>query len=100
MHTFEKKNMFTYNKKNCFNYTFQVTLCRIGDKCVVDPSAEEECCSAVSVVVGITGTPKNYLNGPESDKIPDVEGKCTTIGMNGSGSVRRTTLNGAIELAV
>lgn len=31
-----------------------VTVCKIGDSCVVDPSAEEEQCSAASVVVGVS----------------------------------------------
>lgn len=31
-----------------------VTVCKIGDSCVVDPSAEEEECSSTSVVVGVS----------------------------------------------
>ncbi|XP_069675454.1 exosome complex component RRP42 isoform X1 [Periplaneta americana] len=31
-----------------------VTLCKIGDHCVVDPTAEEETCSNASVVVAVT----------------------------------------------
>ncbi|PNF35123.1 Exosome complex component RRP42 [Cryptotermes secundus] len=31
-----------------------VTLCKIGDHCVVDPTAEEETCSSGSVVIAIT----------------------------------------------
>lgn len=31
-----------------------VTICKIGDQCVVDPSAEEEVCSLASLVVGVS----------------------------------------------
>lgn len=36
------------------NLPIIVTLCKIGEHFVVDPSAEEECCSATSLVVGIS----------------------------------------------
>lgn len=73
-----------------------VTLCKIGGKCVVDPSAEEESCSTVSLVVGITGNPEYYSSTTDAEKIPEVEGKCTTLGMNGSGSVAAKTLKAAL----
>ena len=31
-----------------------VTMCKIGDHSVVDPSAEEEVCSSASLVVGVS----------------------------------------------
>lgn len=31
-----------------------VTICKIGEHCVVDPSAEEEACSSASLVVGVS----------------------------------------------
>jgi len=31
-----------------------VTVCKIGDYCLVDPTAEEEVCSAVSMVVSVS----------------------------------------------
>ncbi|XP_049862902.1 exosome complex component RRP42 [Schistocerca gregaria] len=31
-----------------------ITLCKIGDNCVVDPTAEEEACSVASVVIAVT----------------------------------------------
>ncbi|XP_047984985.1 exosome complex component RRP42 [Leguminivora glycinivorella] len=74
-----------------------VTLCKIGDKCVVDPSAEEESCSVISLVVGVTGNPRYYttetLEAPEG-------GKCTTIAMNGPGSVAPKTLKDAINQGI
>ncbi|KAG6447358.1 hypothetical protein O3G_MSEX004952 [Manduca sexta] len=74
-----------------------VTLCKIGDKCVVDPSAEEESCSVVSLVVGITGNPKFYVTAEEAKNMPDVELKCSMIGMNGPGSVAPKTFKDAIN---
>ncbi|KOB72496.1 Exosc7 protein [Operophtera brumata] len=73
-----------------------VTLCKIGDKCVVDPSAEEESCSVISLVVGITGNPLYYCQAQEAQKYPELDGKCSTIGMNGSGSMAPKTLKDAI----
>ncbi|XP_035446120.1 exosome complex component RRP42 [Spodoptera frugiperda] len=73
-----------------------VTLCKIGDKCVVDPSAEEESCSVISVVVGVTGNPSSYSteeNVSDSAK----ESKFTTIEMVGSGSVAPKTLKDAMN---
>lgn len=32
-----------------------MTLCKIGEQCVVDPSNQEECCSSGSLVVSISG---------------------------------------------
>lgn len=31
-----------------------VTICKIGEHCIVDPSAEEEVCSLASLVVGVS----------------------------------------------
>lgn len=73
----------------------QVTLCKIGDKCVVDPSAEEESCSVISLIVGITGNPKYYSK--DAVEPPNFECKCSTIGMNGPGSVAPETFKNAIN---
>ncbi|CAK1601786.1 unnamed protein product [Parnassius mnemosyne] len=76
-----------------------VTLCKIGDKCVVDPSAEEESCSVISLVVGVTGNPKFYCT-EDTTNILNVECKCSTIGMNGPGSVAPKTLKDAINQGI
>lgn len=94
-------NIDIYNITRTSRFSFlQVTLCKIGSKNVVDPSAEEESCTAVSQIVGITGNPKNYVSSQEADKMPDVEGKCTTIGMSGPGSVANPTLKNALKQGV
>lgn len=36
-----------------------VTICKIGEHCVVDPSAEEEVCSSASLVVGVSVREEN-----------------------------------------
>ncbi|XP_058464676.1 exosome complex component RRP42 [Malaya genurostris] len=64
-----------------------VTVCKIGDHCVVDPSAEEEECSAISVVIGVS-----YRN--------DDQGSVTSIRTSGEGSFHADTLNRSIELGV
>ncbi|CAH2050161.1 unnamed protein product, partial [Iphiclides podalirius] len=76
-----------------------VTLCKIGDKCVVDPSAEEESCSVISLIVGVTGNPKFYCTN-KTEKAFDVPCKCSTIGMNGPGSVAPKTLKDAISQGI
>lgn len=77
-----------------------MTLCKIGDKNVVDPSAEEESCSAISLVVGITGNPLFYCHPKDAHNYKGSEGKYTTIGMNGSGSMSPKTLKDAISQAM
>lgn len=39
---------------NIEHIPIMVTVCKIGDSCVVDPSAEEEECSTASVVVAVS----------------------------------------------
>ncbi|XP_014218460.1 exosome complex component RRP42 [Copidosoma floridanum] len=40
-------------KLDVTNFPIIVTLCKIGDNCVVDPSCEEETCSSASTVVSV-----------------------------------------------
>ncbi|KAG4081194.1 hypothetical protein HA402_014642 [Bradysia odoriphaga] len=63
-----------------------VTICKIGEHCVVDPSAEEEACSSASLVVGVS----NH------------NGKCgiTNIRTNGAGSLHIDTVSRSIELGI
>ncbi|XP_053670668.1 exosome complex component RRP42 [Anopheles nili] len=63
-----------------------VTVGKIGDQCVVDPSAEEEECSAVSVTIGISCC-------------SDVNQAVTTVRTSGEGSIRLDTLKKCIDLA-
>lgn len=39
-----------------------VTICKIGEHCVVDPSAEEEVCSSASLVVGVSNQNGKGIN--------------------------------------
>ncbi|KAG8237472.1 hypothetical protein J437_LFUL015691 [Ladona fulva] len=52
-----------------------VTLTKIGERCVVDPTAEEEACSLVSVVLAVTE-----------------KGRCVTTLVRGEGSLHEDTL--------
>lgn len=61
-----------------------ITICKIGEHCVVDPSAEEEACSSASLVVGVSNRDdKTYI---------------TNIRTSGSGSFQIETLNKSLEL--
>lgn len=64
-----------------------VTLCKIGNHCVVDPSAEEEKCSVASLVVGISCISEN-------------DGMITTMRTCGAGSLRIETVNESLEMSV
>lgn len=59
---------------------FQVTLCKIGDHCVVDPTSAEEQCSQGAVVVAIS------------------KGKFSTILQTGAGSLHPLTLVEKLKL--
>jgi exosome complex component RRP42 len=59
----------------------QVTVSRIGNHCIIDPTPEEEACSAAHLVMGVT--PK---------------GRVTTLRKLGSGSFHQQTLTSAIDL--
>lgn len=45
---------FACERLNVERVPVLVTLCKIGEHCVVDPSAEEEVCSSASLVVGVS----------------------------------------------
>ncbi|XP_055686602.1 exosome complex component RRP42 [Lutzomyia longipalpis] len=65
-----------------------VTLCKIGDHSVVDPSAEEEECASAQLVVGIS-----YSESTD-------EGFVTMMRTLGAGSFLHTTLKETIKLGV
>jgi len=63
-----------------------VTVCKIGDYSLVDPSAEEEVCSTVSVVVSVSmrnGEP--YLSGTH---------------LTGGGAMHRDTMRNCLQLGL
>lgn len=68
-----------------------VTICKIGEHCVVDPSAEEEVCSSASLVVGVSSTTSD-----DDSKLA----KITNIRTSGSGSLHIETINRCMELGV
>lgn len=63
-----------------------VTLCKIGEHCVVDPSAEEEECSSATLVIGVA-----CHNGREF---------VTTTRTTGAGSFHNDTLTDSLKLGV
>lgn len=64
---------------NVSNAPVLITLCKIGDNCVVDPTAEEEMCSSASVVIA---TSEN--------------GTISSVFKTGVGSLSPQTLNNAV----
>lgn len=63
-----------------------VTMCKIGDHFIVDPSSEEEECSVTSLVVGIA------CKGDA--------GFVTTTRMCGAGSLRLETITENLDLSI
>lgn len=59
-----------------------MTICKIGEHCVIDPSIDEEICSTSNVVIGISGE------------------KITTLKTISGGSFHSDTLNNCIDLAL
>ncbi|XP_015585207.1 exosome complex component RRP42 [Cephus cinctus] len=68
-------------KLDAKNFPVLVTLCKIGDNCVVDPSSEEETCSSASIVLST---------------LPD--GRFTSVVKMGHGSLQPTTLIKTLEI--
>ncbi|XP_043272185.1 exosome complex exonuclease RRP42 [Venturia canescens] len=63
------------------NYPVLVSLCKIGEKCVVDPTSEEEMCASATIVMSVT--PK---------------GRITSTVKTGYGSLQASTLLKALEM--
>ncbi|XP_076751457.1 exosome complex component Rrp42 isoform X2 [Xylocopa sonorina] len=63
------------------NYPVIVTLCKIGDNFIVDPTSEEEVCSASSIVMSI---------------LPN--GKVSSLIKLGYGSIQPTTFNKMLQV--
>lgn len=61
-----------------------VTVCKIGDQCLVDPSAEEEECSLAKLVIGVSSTPRRTT--------------ITATRTAGTGSFHQNTLNECLRL--
>ncbi|XP_015180366.1 PREDICTED: exosome complex exonuclease RRP42-like isoform X1 [Polistes dominula] len=68
-------------KLNITNYPIIVTLCKIGENCIIDPTSEEEMCSPVSTIVSV---------------MPN--GNFSTIVKIGYGSMQDTTLIKMLEM--
>lgn len=73
----------------------QVTLWKLGENYIVDASIEEESCSIMSLLVGVIGDPSYYgQSKPESEKVH--YNKCSTIAINGCGSIKTVAMKDAI----
>lgn len=70
------------------SYPLLVTICKIGENVIVDPTIEEETCSTTSVVIGVSIPPGQS------------EGFVTAIKTIGSGSIHSDTLDDSIDLGL
>lgn len=68
------QELYECDKLDIRNAPLMVTVCKIGEKCIVDPSATEEQCSVGSIVVAVSGD------------------KYSTVLQTGAGSLHPTTL--------
>ncbi|KAH8258490.1 hypothetical protein KR038_012128 [Drosophila bunnanda] len=68
------------------NVPLLVTVCKIGDFCLVDPSAEEEVCSTVSMVVSVSmRNGVAFLSGTH---------------LTGGGAMHRDTMGNCLQLGL
>lgn len=72
--------LYDCNKLDVANAPVMVTVCKIGDKCIVDPNQAEEQCSVGSVVVSLSGN------------------KFSAVLQTGSGSLHSETLIECLKL--
>lgn len=70
------------------SYPLLVTICKIGEHVIVDPTIEEETCSTTSVVIGVSFPPDQE------------QGFITAIKTIGSGSIHSDTLDDCIDLGL
>lgn len=75
---------FDVVKLNVDTVPILITICKIGEHCIVDPSAEEEVCSSASLVVGVCRRGDN--------------GYISNIRTSGVGSFHIETLSKCLEL--
>lgn len=83
-----------------------ITICKIGEHCIVDPSAEEEVCSSASLVVGVSnrddkGEPLVTNSKRQQYKwwiTFSISVYITNIRTSGAGSFHMETLNKCLEL--
>ncbi|XP_057337025.1 exosome complex component RRP42 [Microplitis mediator] len=68
---------------NVESFPVLVTLCKIGDNCIVDPIAEEEACAAASVVISVIPT-----------------GEITSVVKTGYGSLQPATFIKTLQTAI
>lgn len=50
-------DIYVCNRLSVESIPLLVTMCKVGDHCVVDPSGEEEACSSATLVIGVS-----YIN--------------------------------------
>lgn len=62
-----------------------VTICKIGEQCVVDPSIEEEICSTASVVIGVSGDKITSMKTISGGSLhPETIATCIDLALNTS----------------
>ncbi|XP_063706180.1 exosome complex component RRP42 [Culicoides brevitarsis] len=64
-----------------------VTLCKVGDDCIIDPTAEEEECKIASLVVGVCCQ-------------SETEATIATIRTSGTGSISQETLSKQLKMSL
>lgn len=89
---------FDYTRINTEHIPILVTVCKIGDSCVIDPSAEEEQCSSVGIVVSISRRDKeSYITHTHMVGIgslhPDTLIDCVEVGLNAAECLNNELMN-------
>uniref|UniRef100_A0A336LSB5 Ribosomal RNA-processing protein 42 n=1 Tax=Culicoides sonorensis TaxID=179676 RepID=A0A336LSB5_CULSO len=80
-------DIYDCDRLNVDKLPLLVTLCKIGENCIIDPTAEEEECSVASLVVGVSC-------------INETEAMISTIRTSGTGSVSLETLYDKLNMSI
>jgi len=75
-----------------------ITVCKIGDHCVVDPSIEEEICSTASVVIGVSGDKVTSMKTVSGGSLhPDTITTCIDLALNTSRSLNEKLISALMQ---
>lgn len=71
-----------------------VTVCKIGEQCIVDPSVAEEICSTASVVIGISGNKVTSMKTISGGSLhPDTIGTCIDLALSTSKTLNEKLIS-------
>lgn len=75
-----------------------ITVCKIGDHCVVDPSIEEEICSTASVVIGVSGDKITSMKTISGGSLhPETIATCIDLALSTSRNLNEKLISALVQ---